>query len=186
MMRAVITFLAVSLLGAAAHAETVTFPPFVLSHQDTGSVVVPKCTVTGRRMNCEFLVVSAFPFVVDAGKDGQCMLSVVAQSVEFRRRDADTWVGDVTAAYCRTKTIYQFSRSSEKPRRIKVRQTFELGDKSESCQKSFTEAMGKLKDGAVEWLWVEKDASPPIAVPMPSCKSYFVPSGQFPEKAFSR
>lgn len=178
-------FALVTLLGGtgAARAETVRFPAFVSGSGETSTVAVPQCEVAGRRMNCRFAVTQ---IVLHGGAPGQCFVNIASYDVVFRREDASAWIGDVTVAYCRSRTTYRLSQSAATPRRIVLRLSYDIGDRSEACVKSFEEAWRGHKERALEFVWSEGDPGTPRAIPMPACKSFVTGAGRFPAGAFPR
>ena len=167
-----------------ARAEPVVFPPFMHSTADTGTMFAPKCAVTGRRMSCELLYVSVFPW---GGETGRCYLQLSAQSHAFTRSGANSWAAEITSPFCRTKTLFRLAQSTETPKRVTLSVTVEVGEKTEECQKSAVEMRKGWPGLALVLEWTEGDPDRLLPFPMPAaCKSWVTGPGQFPGGAFPR
>jgi hypothetical protein len=184
-LTSVVVALALASTIDSARAQAVAFPPFVRGTENGSQLIIPSCVVDGARMNCELMVFSVFPW--SAGGSGNCQVHLLAQSLVFRREDANTWVGDYTVAYCRIKNTYRLVQSVGPPRRVALRLTYELGEKSEGCLKAEREFREKeWKEGMAALEWTEAGPDKLIPFVMPACKSFTTGPGQFPAAAFPR
>jgi hypothetical protein len=180
------TLLMLAVPSAAARAETVLFPPFVRGAAHGSQMIVPQCVPAGDRMSCQLMVLSVFASATD--EPGDCQLYLGAQSIEFRREDANTWVGDYTIAYCSIKNTIRLVQSSGPPRRVMLRVSYELGEKSEACLKADREFREKAewKEALKDLEWIETGSDKFIPFRTPACKSFAVGPGEFPAAAFPR
>lgn len=136
-------------------------------------------------MSCQLLTltVTSWP----SGAPDTCYVHMLAQEVAFRRESPNIWVGSQTIAYCRIKNIYRLQWAPGPPRRVALRLTYELGEKSDACLKSDREFREtQWKEGMADVEWAEGDADKPLPLPLAGCKSFVTGPGQFPAQAFQR
>ena len=169
----------------SVQAQTLSFPPFVRSHAQSNQIVVPQCRLTGAAMNCQLVTLTVTPS--PNGTPGVCYIQMWAQGIEFRRESPNIWVGSHTVAYCRTKSIFRLEQSPGPPRRVALRLTYEIGERSDACLKADREFREKeWKDGMADVEWTEGDPDKLLSFPITHCKSFVTGPGRFPAAAFSR
>jgi hypothetical protein len=176
--------LALTLVTSGAHAETVTFPPFVTGEGDV-HVAIPSCVLAGRKMDCTFMILNVRPFSF-AG-EGNCHVTLLAQRYEFRRVDQKTWVGEYEVAFCRLTTHFRLVQIDGPPKRIALRRTYEYRDRSARCVESERELReSEAKTPTLDLEWTDQGPDKLIPLKIANCKSYTTDPGQFPVRAFSR
>jgi hypothetical protein len=169
----------------SVQAQSLAFPPFVRSRDQGNQLFVPQCRLAGATMNCQLLTLTVMP--LPSGEPGTCYVQMLTQEVVFRRESPDTWVGSHTIVYCRIKNIYRLQWSPGPPRRVALRVTYELGEKSEACLKADREFREtEWKEGIADVEWAEGDPNKPLSIPIAGCKSFVTGPGQFPARAFQR